>query len=92
MPDYELLELLLFRAIPRQDIKPLARELIDTFGDLNRVITAPIARLQAVKGVGDALYVVRAPNRQPSAATLALIELLVSSIQKLAPGWRIAAA
>ena len=45
-----------------------------------------------VKGVGDALYVVRAPNRQPSAATLALIELLVSSIQKLAPGWRIAAA
>lgn len=42
-----------------------------------------------VKGVGDALYVVRAPNRQPSAATLALIELLVSSIQKMAPGWRL---
>ncbi|MFN3847602.1 MAG: RadC family protein, partial [Paracoccaceae bacterium] len=55
MPDYELLELLLFRAIPRQDVKPLARLLIDTFGDLNRVITAPISRLQAVKGVGDAV-------------------------------------
>jgi DNA repair protein RadC len=55
MPDYELLELLLFRAIPRQDVKPLARLLIDSFGDLNRVITAPIARLQAVKGVGDAV-------------------------------------
>lgn len=55
MPDYELLELLLFRAIPRQDVKPLARLLIDSFGDLNRVITAPIARLSAVKGVGDAV-------------------------------------
>ncbi|MFN3722687.1 MAG: RadC family protein [Paracoccaceae bacterium] len=55
MPDYELLELLLFRAIPRQDVKPLARLLIDTFGDLNRVITAPVARLQSVKGVGEAV-------------------------------------
>jgi DNA repair protein RadC len=34
VPDYELLELILFRAIPRQDVKPLARTLIDTFGDL----------------------------------------------------------
>ena len=55
MPDYELLELLLFRAIPRQDVKPLARLLIDTFGDLNRVITAPITRLGSVKGVGEAV-------------------------------------
>ncbi|NEX48037.1 RadC family protein [Pseudotabrizicola algicola] len=55
MPDYELLELLLFRAIPRQDVKPLARLLIDTFGDLNRVITAAPARLQTVKGVGEAV-------------------------------------
>ncbi|MCU0901875.1 MAG: DNA repair protein RadC [Cypionkella sp.] len=55
MPDYELLELLLFRAIPRQDVKPLARALIDTFGDVNRVITAPIVRLQGVKGVGEAV-------------------------------------
>jgi len=52
MPDYELLELLLFRAIPRQDVKPLARLLIDSFGDLNRVIAAPEARLMAVEGVG----------------------------------------
>lgn len=55
MPEYELLELLLFRAIPRQDVKPLARLLLTTFGDLNRVITAPVARLAAVKGVGDAV-------------------------------------
>ncbi len=55
MPDYELLELLLFRTIPRQDVKPLARLLLDTFGDLNRAVTAPVARLLAVKGVGEAV-------------------------------------
>jgi DNA repair protein RadC len=55
MPDYELLELLLFRAIPRQDVKPLARRLLDTFGDFNRVLSAPAVRLAAVQGVGDAV-------------------------------------
>lgn len=55
MPDYELLELVLFRAIPRQDVKPLARLLLDTFGDFNRVITAGPARLAMVKGVGEAV-------------------------------------
>lgn len=55
VPDYELLELILFRAIPRQDVKPLARLLIDTFGDLNRVIAAPAARLRLIDGVGDAV-------------------------------------
>jgi DNA repair protein RadC len=55
MPDYELLELILFRAIPRQDVKPLARLLLDTFGDLNRIITAPVPRLLGVKGVGEAV-------------------------------------
>ena len=55
IPDYELLELLLFRAIPRQDVKPLARELLDTFGDFNRVVTASSARLMMVKGIGEAV-------------------------------------
>lgn len=55
MPDYELLELVLFRAIPRQDVKPLARRLIKTFGDFNRIITAAPARLRAVDGVGPAV-------------------------------------
>lgn len=55
MPDYELLELVLFRSIPRQDVKPLARLLLDTFGDFNRVLTAPVERLQEVKGVGGAV-------------------------------------
>lgn len=55
IPDYEMLELVLFRAIPRQDVKPLARLLLDTFGDFNRVVTASPARLAMVKGVGDAV-------------------------------------
>ncbi|MCO4847217.1 MAG: DNA repair protein RadC [Yoonia sp.] len=55
MPDYELLELVLFRAIPRQDVKPLARTLIDTFGDFNRVLSAPPSQLSKVKGCGPAV-------------------------------------
>jgi DNA repair protein RadC len=55
LPDYELLEMVLFRAIPRQDVKPLARVLLDTFGDFNRVISASPARLQLVKGAGPAV-------------------------------------
>jgi DNA repair protein RadC len=55
MPDYELLELLLFRAIPRQDVKPLARRLIDSFGDLNGVLSAPAPRLARIPGVGEAV-------------------------------------
>ena len=55
MPDYELLELVLFRAIPRRDVKPLAWRLLDQFGDFNRVISAPPERLLEIKGVGDAV-------------------------------------
>jgi DNA repair protein RadC len=57
MPDYELLELVLFRAIPRRDVKPLARALMDQFGDFNRVISASEMRLRDVSGVGDAVIV-----------------------------------
>ena len=55
MPDYELLELVLFRAIPRQDVKPLAHALLERFGDFNRVLSASPARLMDVSGVGDAV-------------------------------------
>ena len=55
LPDYELLELVLFRAIPRQDVKPLARALIDRFGDFNRVIAAPVPALKDVRGIGEAV-------------------------------------
>jgi DNA repair protein RadC len=52
--DYELLELILFRAIPQRDVKPLAKALIATFGSFSEVITAPPARLAEIKGLGDA--------------------------------------
>ncbi|MEX0280752.1 MAG: DNA repair protein RadC [Arenibacterium sp.] len=55
LPDYELLELILFRSIPRRDVKPLARQLLDMFGDFNRVLTATPERLATIKGVGDAV-------------------------------------
>lgn len=55
MPDYELLELVLFRSIPRRDVKPLARQLLETFGDFNRVVTASPERLANVPGIGDAV-------------------------------------
>lgn len=54
VPDYEVLELILFRAMPRQDVKPIACALLAEFGDFNRVISAPIPQLKSVKGVGDA--------------------------------------
>ncbi|MEL6168939.1 MAG: DNA repair protein RadC [Pseudomonadota bacterium] len=57
LPDYELLELLLFRSIPRCDVKPVARRLLETFGDFNRVLAASLPRLLEVKGVGDAVAV-----------------------------------
>jgi len=55
MPDYEMLELVLFRAIPRKDVKPLARKLLDTFGDFNGVLSASTHQLNQVCGVGDAV-------------------------------------
>ena len=52
--DYELLELVLFRAIPQRDVKLLAKDLIVKFGSFSEVIAAPPARLAEVKGIGDA--------------------------------------
>lgn len=50
--DYELLELLLFRALPRRDVKPIAKELLRKFGSFAEVIAAPEARLSEVSGMG----------------------------------------
>ena len=55
MPDYELLELILFRAVPRQDMKPVARRLLDRFGDFNRVLSADPTQLTQIEGVGPAI-------------------------------------
>ncbi|MGH6768712.1 MAG: RadC family protein [Xanthobacteraceae bacterium] len=52
--DYELLELVLFRALPRRDLKPLAKDLIARFGSFGEVIAAPRKRLEETKGLGDA--------------------------------------
>lgn len=52
LPDYELLELLLFAAIPRKDVKPLAKQLIARFKDFAGVITATPAALSA-EGLSD---------------------------------------
>lgn len=48
LQDYELIELLLFRSIPRRDVKPLAKKLISEFGSAAEVIGAPLTRLLAV--------------------------------------------
>lgn len=52
MPDYELLEMVLFRAITRGDTKPLAKALIARFGTFAEVISAPANLLMEIKGVG----------------------------------------
>jgi DNA repair protein RadC len=57
LADYELLELLLFPAKPRQDVKPLAKALIARFGGFSGVINAEPAQLMAVDGVGEACVV-----------------------------------
>jgi hypothetical protein len=54
LSDHELLELLLFRALPRRDVKPLAKRLLAKFGSFAEVIAAPQARLAEVKGLGGA--------------------------------------
>jgi DNA repair protein RadC len=54
LADYELLELVLFRAIPQRDVKPLAKKLIATFGSFAEVIAAPETRLKEIKGLGEA--------------------------------------
>jgi DNA repair protein RadC len=54
LPDYELLELVLFRAIPRQDVKGIAKALIARFGSFAEVVAAPAALLMEVKGVKEA--------------------------------------
>jgi len=54
LSDYEMLELLLFRAQPRGDLKPLAKTLLEKFGSFAEVIAAPESRLAEVKGLGDA--------------------------------------
>lgn len=57
LPDYELLELVLFMAVPRRDVKPLAKMLIGKFGNFAEVISADPRALREVEGCGDAVVV-----------------------------------
>ena len=54
LADYELLELILFRSIPRRDTKPLAKQLLEEFGSFAEVISAPMHRLEEINGLGTA--------------------------------------
>jgi DNA repair protein RadC len=54
VPDYELLELILFRAAPRRDTKPLAKALLARFGTFAEALNAPEELLREVPGIGEA--------------------------------------
>ena len=69
--DYELLELVLFRAMPRRDVKPLAKSLIATFGSFAEAVSAPVERLRRDQRPGrgrDHRAQDRAGRRQPARA------------------------
>lgn len=51
--DYEVLELLLTYAIPRKDVKPIAKELLSRFGSLDKVLSASREQLCSVNGIGE---------------------------------------
>ena len=54
LPDYEFVELLLYRTFPRGDVKPLAKALVARFGSAAGVLTASLDELRQVAGVGEA--------------------------------------
>ena len=71
LPDYELIELLLFLSIPRQDVKPLAKKLLARFGGFAAVLNADIAALIEVEGV-----------KESTATTLKLVEAAARRLAK----------
>ncbi|MEM1147105.1 MAG: DNA repair protein RadC [Pseudomonadota bacterium] len=53
LDDYELLETLLFAFIPRRDVKPIAKALLNRFGSLSAIFAAPVSDLKRVSGIGN---------------------------------------
>ncbi len=70
-PDYELLEMFLFRSVPRRDTKKMAKDLIQRFGSFAEVIGAPLERLIEISGIGESV-----------AADLKLVEAAVTRVTK----------
>lgn len=87
LADYELLELLLFRLIPRSDTKPVAKALLARFGTLAEVLGAPANLLQEVKGIGPSvaldLKVMAAAARRMARGEISSREVLSSWNQVL---------
>ena len=86
VPDYEMLELVLFMALQRGDTKPLAKALMDRFGSYAEVISADPKALKEVKGVGNSIVIAFKVVRE-SALRMARDELIdkpvLSNWQKL---------
>ncbi|MGJ3264991.1 MAG: RadC family protein [Salinarimonas sp.] len=82
LPDYELLELVLFRSIPRRDVKPLAKDLIRRFGGFAEVLGASSGRLAEVGGLGEAtitdLKILEAASRRLARGAIAKRPVLPS--------------
>jgi DNA repair protein RadC len=57
LAEYELIELILFRALPRRDVKPLAKSLVTRFGSFAEVISARPERLREIEGLGEAAII-----------------------------------
>jgi DNA repair protein RadC len=72
LADYEMLELVLFRAIPQRDVKPLAKSLLARFGSFPEVIAAPTQRLAEFKELG--------------AAAIVEFKILEAAVQRFAKG------
>ena len=72
LSDYELLEMVLFRALPRGDVKPLAKSLIKKFGSFAEVVHAPATRLREIDGVGE--------------ATITELQLIAAAANRVAKG------
>ncbi|WP_404862003.1 DNA repair protein RadC [Georhizobium sp. MAB10] len=82
LADYELLELLLFRILPRRDTKPIAKALIARFGSLSEVLGAPPHLLSEIDGIGEAaaldLKVVAAVGQRMLKGEIAARQVLAS--------------
>lgn len=80
--ELQVLELLLFYCIPRQDTNPIAHSLLDHFGSLAQVLEAPAAELKKVPGVGDSvatfLSLVSAAERYHRVSRIASTDILTS--------------